>query len=98
MVFVVPWTMIERPLPPGFPLPSVDPAGKPIVVGAQVRIVSVTSCTRGLPAEEQARIRSYEGKLLNVVEIDRYGMIWFSYEGSSDPDFSLRPEEISVAS
>jgi hypothetical protein len=96
MVFVVPWRMIEKPLPPGFPLPSVDPAGKPIVIGAQVRIVSVTSYTRGLPAEEQARLRAYAGKLLTVVEIDRYGMIWFSYDGSSAPDFSLRPEEITV--
>jgi hypothetical protein len=88
--------MIEKPLPPGFPLPSVDPAGKAIVPGAQVRVVSVRSCTRGLPPEDQARIRSYEGKVLTVAEIDRYGMIWFSYEGSRAPDFSLRPEEIAV--
>jgi hypothetical protein len=86
----------EKPLPPGFPLPSVDPAGRAVVVGAQVRIVSVRSCTRGLAAEDQERIRSYEGKLLNVVEIDRYGMIWFSYDESSAPNFSLRPEEIAV--
>ena len=77
-------------------MPSVDPAGKAIVPGAQVRVVSVRSCTRGLPPEDQARIRSYEGKLLTVAEIDRYGMIWLSYEGSSAPDFSLRPEEIAV--
>jgi hypothetical protein len=88
--------MIDRPLPPGFPLPSVDPAGRAIVVGTQVRIVSVRSCTRGLPAEDQERIRSYEGKALTVVDIDRYGMIWFSYDASSDPNFSLRPEEVAV--
>jgi hypothetical protein len=88
--------MMEKPLPPGFPLPSVDAAGRTIVVGAQVRIVSVRSCTRGLPPEDQERIRSYEGKLLTVVEIDRYGMIWFSYDGSSTPNFSVRPEEITV--
>ena len=77
-------------------MPSIDPAGKVIVVGAQVRVVSVRSCTRGLPAEDQERIRSYEGKALTVVEIDRYGMIWFSYDGSSEPHFSLRPEEVAV--
>jgi hypothetical protein len=86
----------EKPLPPGFPLPSVDPAGRVILVGAQVRIVSVRSCARGLPVGDQERLRSYEGKILTVLEIDRYGMIWFGSDGSSTPNFSLRPEEIIV--
>jgi hypothetical protein len=85
-----------KPLPPGFPLPSVDKAGRPIGVGTQVRIVSVRSCANGLPAEDQARLRSYEGQLLNVLEIDRYGMVWFGADGGSDPTFSLRPEEVAV--
>lgn len=86
----------EKPLPPGFPLPSVDPAGRAILVGTQVRIVSVRSCARGLPVEDQERLRSYQGKTLTVLEIDRYGMIWFGSDGSSTPNFSLRPEEITV--
>jgi hypothetical protein len=86
----------HKPLPPGFPLASVDKEGRAISAGAKVKILSVQSCARGLPAEEQARLRSYEGQILDVVEIDRYGMVWFGSGGSSRPDFSLRPEEIAV--
>jgi sugar lactone lactonase YvrE len=87
---------MHRPLPPGFPLPSVDKTGRAIAAGAQVRIVSVRSCANGLPAEDQKRLRSYEGQVLNVLEIDRYGMIWFGSDGGNTPDFSLRPEEVTV--
>jgi hypothetical protein len=87
---------MPKPLPPGFPLPSVDKDGRSIVIGAPVRIISVRSCANGLPAEDQARLRSYEGKTFTVLEIDRYGMIWFGADGGSDPSFSLRPEEVEV--
>jgi hypothetical protein len=87
---------MPKPLPPGFPLPSVDKTGRPIRVGAQVCIVSVRSCANGLPVEDQKRLRSYEGQTLNVLEIDRYGMVWFGFDGSGSPDFSLRPEEVTV--
>ena len=82
-------------LPPGFPLPSVDKAGRSIQVGAKVRILSVSSCARGLPSEDRARLLSHVGQVFEVREIDRYGMIWFGLEGGSS-SFSLRPEEISV--
>ena len=36
------------------------------------------------------------GKVFQVLEIDRYGMIWFGSDGGSTPDFSLRPEEVAV--
>jgi hypothetical protein len=85
----------ERKLPPGFPLPAVDESGRPIVVGAKVRIVSVSSCAHGLPPEDQARLRSYEGKVFQVLEIDRYGMIWFGSVGRSS-NFSLKPREVAV--
>jgi hypothetical protein len=87
---------MDKPLPPGYPLPSVDKDGRAIRVGAQVRIESVRSCTKGLPFEDQKRLRSHEGQVLSVLEIDRYGMIWFGSDGSSNPDFSLRPEEVTV--
>jgi hypothetical protein len=86
----------HKPLPPGFPLPSVDKEGRAIKAGTKVRILSVQSCARGLPAEDQARLRSYEGQVFDVLQIDRYGMVWFGSEGSSSPSFSLRPEEIAV--
>jgi len=85
----------QPPLPPGFPLPSVDKAGKSIRAGAKVRILSVASCAKWLPAEDQHRLRSYEGHVFAVLEIDRYGMVWFGSEGGG-PSFSLRPEEVAV--
>jgi hypothetical protein len=85
----------EKKLPPGFPLAPVDESGRPIVVGAKVRIVSVASCAHGLPREDQVRLRSYEGKTFQVLEIDRYGMIWFGIDGGGS-SFSLKPEELAV--
>jgi hypothetical protein len=85
----------KRKLPPGFPLALVDESGRPIVVGAKVRIVSVASCARELPKEDQARLRSYEGKTFQVLEIDRYGMLWFAWDGGGG-NFSLKPEEVAV--
>ena len=84
-----------KSLPPGFPLPSVDSAGRPIRVGAKVRIESVASCARGLPQEDQARLKSYVGKMFEVLEIDRYGMVWFGADGSR-ANFSLKPNEVAV--
>lgn len=84
-----------KSLPPGFPLPSVDSSGHSIRVGAKVRIESVASCARELPREDQVRLKSYEGKIFEVLEIDRYGMIWFGVDGGS-ASFSLKPTEVTV--
>ena len=85
----------EKKLPPGFPLAAVDESGRPIVVGAKVRIVSVTSSAHGLPPEDRARLKSCEGQVFEVLEIDRYGMIWFGADGGGS-NFSLKPEEVAV--
>lgn len=85
----------KKSLPPGYPLAAVDNSGRPIQVGAKVRIVSVASCASGLPREEQLRLRSYEGKIFEVIEIDRYGMIWFEPE-EGNGKFSLKPGEVAV--
>lgn len=85
----------QKKLPPGFPLAAVDEAGRAIAVGAMVRIVSVASALQGLPPEDQARLRSYEGKTLQVGEIDRYGMVWF--QPADGGAFSLKPRELAVA-
>jgi hypothetical protein len=76
-------------------LALVDESGRPIVAGAMVRIVSVASCVRELPKQDQNRLRSYEGKTFQVLEIDRYGMLWFGVDGG-DASFSLKPEEVAV--
>ena len=82
-------------LPPGFPLAAVDRTGRALKVGAKVRIESVASCVASLAPEEQVRVKSYEGKVFEVLQIDRYGMLWFGTE-SGNPTFSLRPGEVAV--
>jgi hypothetical protein len=82
-------------LPPGFPLAAVDKSGHAIKAGAKVRIVSVTSGASGLPREDQLRLKAYQGQILEVLEIDRYGMLWFGAEGGSG-NFSLKPVEVEV--
>jgi hypothetical protein len=48
-----------------------------------------------LPREDQLRLKSYEGKIFEVLEIDRYGMIWFG-AGGGNANFSLKPREVAV--
>jgi hypothetical protein len=84
-----------KSLPPGFPLPAVDKSGRAIAVGAKVRILSVASCVSGLPREDQIRLSAYVGKVLEVLEIDRYGMLWFGPEEGGSK-FSLKPSEVAV--
>ena len=85
----------EKTLPPGFPLAAVDESGRPIVVCAKVRIVSVTSSAQGLAPEDRARLKSYEGQIFQVLEIDRYGMLWFG-SGEGKTNFNLKPREVAV--
>ncbi len=85
----------EKKLPPGFPLAAVDEKGRAITVGANVRIVSVASGVHGLPPADQARLKSHAGKTFQVLEIDRYGMIWFESDGGAG-NFSLKPHEVAV--
>jgi hypothetical protein len=84
-----------KSLPPGFPLPSVDKSGLAISVGAKVRILSVASGASALPREDQLRLSAHVGKILEVLEIDRYGMLWFGSEGGGS-NFSLKPGEVEV--
>jgi hypothetical protein len=84
-----------KSLPPGFPLAPVDKSGQAISVGAKVRIVSVASGASGLPREDQIRLSSHVGKVLEVLEIDRYGMLWFGSVGGG-ANFSLKPVEVEV--
>lgn len=51
---------------------------------------------RELTADDQRRLKSYEGQVFDVLEIDRYGMIWFGADGSTRVNFSLRPDEVAV--
>jgi hypothetical protein len=82
------------PLPPERSL--IDAVGAPLVAGARVRVLSVASCQSGLPVDDQARLKRYEGTLMTVSEIDRYGFVWLAAPGESS-FFCLKPEEVQIA-
>ena len=81
-------------MPEGYPLTAVDANGMPIRQGAMARILTIPHwLTHDLPAEDVARLKAVEGTVMQVVEIDAYGYVWF---GEFGPWFSLRPNEIAV--
>ena len=83
--------------PSEFPLKSVDAHGKPLAPGSSVNVLAVASCTAGLPATDQERLRKIVGKKRTIVEIDRFGFVWLSFLPSeSSADFCVLPVEVST--
>ena len=84
-----------QPMPQGFPLAAVDAAGQALSAGASVRILSVESCAKGLPQEDQARLRALVGQVRGIVEFDRFGFVWLSFSSvEGGADFSLFPSAV----
>ena len=56
---------------------SRDRNGTPVTVGTHVRVVSVSaSVLSRLPVDEVARVKSMEGEVFSVYEIDQWGGAW----------------------
>ncbi|MDO9465722.1 MAG: hypothetical protein Q7J36_00320 [Thiobacillus sp.] len=54
-----------------------DRNGTPVAVGTQVRVVSISaSVLSRLPADEVAQVKSMEGEVFSVYEIDQWGGAW----------------------
>jgi hypothetical protein len=78
------------------PLPALDSAGRSIVVGSLAKIPQLPDwLLRDLPSEEVATLRSVEGSVMPVVEIDQHGYVWFGADGESRW-FCLRPDELAL--
>ena len=87
---------MQAPLPPGFPLAAADADGVALALGTLVRIPAMPDwLLRDLPPDDADALRSYEGRALPVLEIDRYGYLWFGEAGAR---FCLRPSEVRIAS
>lgn len=79
------------------PLEPRDVNGKPLLSGALVRIMSVESCARELPQEDQARIQAIVGNVRQIVEFDVHGFVWLAFtSGCSTADFCLLPAEVAI--
>ncbi len=81
---------------PEFPLKPIDAHGKILAVGHNVTVVTVSSCARGLPNEDQERLFGIVGQKRKIVEFDSSGFVWLSFS-ASDPnaDFCLFPSEVA---
>lgn len=79
-----------------FPLEPIDANGRRLAPGHAVTIVDVSSCARGLPEEDQARLRSLVGQQRNIVRIDPHGFVWLSFSPAErSDDFCLLPSEVA---
>jgi hypothetical protein len=79
-------------------LPFLDVRGQPLSVGCNVQVLSVDSCCTGLPLEEQDRLRRIVGQTRRIIEFDKWGFVWLSFdaESTSSSDFSLFPKELML--
>jgi hypothetical protein len=69
-------------------------SGQRIAVGDEVRILCIPQwLTHELPEEDVARLKTREGKIMRVLELDAHGYIWF---GSNNAGrwFCLRPVDV----
>jgi hypothetical protein len=84
----------KLPLPTGYPLPPIESRGQALAEGDVVLIPEMPRyLVHDLPAEDVARLRTFEGKSMPILEIDGYGSVWF---GEEDPWFSLQPFEVTL--
>lgn len=84
-------------LPEGFPLDPIDAYGKQIFLGKEVIVLTVESCARGLPQEDQDLLLSIVGQTRTIVDLDRFGFVWLSFSQSDlGADFCLFPSEIAA--
>jgi hypothetical protein len=74
----------------------VDANGQPIAVGDQTRILSIPQwLTNDLPEEDVTRLRTQEGKVMRVLDVDAHGYVWFGTD-STGRWFCLRPSGVLV--
>jgi hypothetical protein len=74
------------------PLAPLDANGTSIGVGDRVEVLTIPHwLTHDLPSEDQLRLKGFEGKVIPIAEIDKFGYLWFSLP---EVDFCLRPEEV----
>jgi hypothetical protein len=66
-----------------------------LCIGAVVKILSVESCTSGLPREDQERLRQCVGRMGVVAEVDQFGFVWPAVDGQP-AYFCVKPEELEV--
>lgn len=77
------------------PAPYIDKEGTPISVGLNAIIPAMPSwLLADLPTDDVIALRQLEGTVMSIVEIDKYGYVWFGTNGKDSRWFCLRQEEV----
>lgn len=75
----------------------IDINGKKIIVGAMAKIAKIPEwLIHDLPPEDIDALKKVEGTTKKVIEIDKYGYIWFGEKDSNNGWFCLKPNEIEI--
>jgi hypothetical protein len=76
------------------PLLPIDSHGSEIFQGCLVRIPVIPDwLASGLPVEDIEALRQVEGTIMRVLEIDRFGYLWFG-SATGGAWFCLRPTDV----
>jgi len=82
---------------------AIDRNGAQVIVGTRVRVLSIrASVLERLPANERRRVKSMQGQVLTVEELDEYGSVWVTKwwdhrnGKSSSHSVALSAEEMEV--
>ncbi|MFA7585629.1 MAG: hypothetical protein WCY11_05445 [Novosphingobium sp.] len=74
----------------------MDSRGRLIKVGVEAKILTIPEwLTHDLPSEEVVELKTADGQLMKVLEVDEYGYVWFGTDNVGRW-FCLRPSEIMV--
>lgn len=75
----------------------IDINGKIIIVGAMAKIPKMPEwLIHDLLPEDVDALEKVEGTIKKIVEIDKYGYVWFGAEDSNNGWFCLKPDEIEI--
>lgn len=78
------------------PLEPIDSRGMVITIGTKVKISHLPEwLAHDLPNQEVLRLKTIEGLVMQVLEIDQFGYLWFGTDNQGRW-FCLRPEEVEV--
>jgi hypothetical protein len=83
-------------------LRPLDTNGNRLKKGSVVRVLRIPpSLSRGLPRDQQARLKETVGRSLKVLKFDSYGYAWLYYEKKVGKtlfthDFGMEPKDLEL--
>ena len=93
--------MAMKEYPEGYPLEPIDAEGRSLKEGDKVEVLVIPeSLFSGLEEEAQAALKSCEGQVMTIYEVDDYGFMWVAKptldteEDYEAHHFSMEPKHL----